>query len=240
MSPSRRNRKSKAGAGPALPILIVVFGSGYLVMALEILAFRIIQPFFGNSIYATGAVLGVVLAALTVGYWLGGTLSVRSIPLKVQAFVLISAGIWIFLLAGIPSSFQAILERTQALGEPARYILAPPWKTIPEWVLALPLGDSTEFRMRIDPLIGSLVLFSVPSALLAMVGPCAVRFLTRDASDAGRMSGWVFALGSLGSIAGVLVTSFWLIAAAGTGANLRITGLLASLLGILAATRSGK
>jgi predicted membrane-bound spermidine synthase len=89
--------------------------------------------------------------------------------------------------------------------------------------------------MRIDPLIGSLILFSIPSALLAMVGPCAVRVLTRKASDAGKMSGWVFALGSLGSIAGVLVTSFWLIAVLGTGANLRLTGLITFALGLVAA-----
>ena len=167
-------------------------------------------------------------------------MSVRSAPLKVQAFALISAGILIFLMAGIPSSFHAILERTQVVGESTGYVLAPPWKTIPEWVLDLPLGRSTELRMRIDPLIGSLILFSIPSALLAMVGPCAVRVLTRKTSDAGKMSGWVFALGSLGSIAGVLVTSFRLIAVLGTGANLRVTGFLALLLSILAATRSRK
>ena len=94
--------------------------------------------------------------------------------------------------------------------------------------------------MRIDPLTGSSVFFSIPSALLAMVGPCAVRVLTRDASDAGQMSGWLLALGSLESIAGVLVTSFRLIAVLGTGANLRVTGFLALLLSILAATRSRK
>jgi uncharacterized membrane protein YccC len=54
------------------------------------------------------------------------------------------------------------------------------------------------------------------------------------------MSGWVFALGSLGSIAGVLVTSFWLIAYLGIGANLRVIGSVAVLLGILAAaSRAG-
>jgi MFS family permease len=221
-------------------MLVVVFLSGYLVMALEILAFRIIQPFFGNSIYATGAVLGIVLTALTIGYWLGGTISVKLAPSRIQATALVIAGLWIFALAGVPKSFGSLVERTQNPRETAAYYLDPPWKSAPEWVLELPLGDSMEYRMRIDPLIGSIILFFVPSLFLAMVGPCAVRALTRTAADAGRMSGWVFALGSLGSIAGVLVTSFWLIAYLGIGANLRVIGSVAVLLGILAAaSRAG-
>jgi hypothetical protein len=88
--------------------------------------------------------------------------------------------------------------------------------------------------MRVDPLVGSLLLFFLPSLLMATVGPCAVKALTGSGTEAGRMSGWVFALGSLGSIAGVLVTSFWLIAVMGIGANLRVTGLLSVALSILA------
>jgi hypothetical protein len=52
---------------PAL--LLVVFISGYLVMALEILAFRIVQIFFGTAIYSTGAVLGIVLSDAWILAW---------------------------------------------------------------------------------------------------------------------------------------------------------------------------
>ncbi len=223
-----------SGAWVTIVILLVVFLAGYLVMALEILAFRIVQIYFGSAIYATGAVLGVVLAALTVGYWTGGSLSVRLRPTRIQATALIVAGLWIFMMGGIPrpiGGFFQVRENPQQISQP---YMKPPWKTVPEWVLDHPLSESIEFRMRMDPLMGSFFLFAIPSMLLATVGPCAIRALTRRAEEAGKTSGWVFALGSLGSIAGVIVTSFWLIAVLGLGANLRLVGVLAVVLGIMA------
>ncbi len=218
-------------------MLPVVFLAGYLVMALEILAFRIIQASLGSAIYSTGAVLGIVLAALTGGYWLGGTLSVRFRPTRIQAIALVTAGVWIFLMGGIPKPVSGVFQKREDPRQAAQAYLQPPWKTVPEWILDHPVSDSNEFRMRWDPLVGSVILFTVPSFLLAMVGPCAIRALTRRAEEAGKTSGWVFALGSLGSIAGVLVTSFWLIAVLGLGANLRLIGLVACLLGALVSLR---
>jgi len=230
----------RARGGLPVPLIVLilctVFLAGYLVMALEILAFRIVQVYFGTAIYATGAVLGVVLAALTVGYWMGGNLSVRYRATRVQATALIVAGLWIFVMAGIPRPIGAVFQsRENPQGMESPY-LTPPWKTMPQWILDHPVSESIEVRMRLDPLVGSIILFAVPSFLLATVGPCAIRILTRKAEQAGPVSGRVFALGSLGSIAGVLVTSFWLIALAGISANLRLVGVVAFALGCLILT----
>ena len=222
--------------GPAIVLLIVVFLAGYLVMALEILAFRIVQVYFGTAIYATGAVLGVVLAALTFGYWIGGTLSVKYRPTRIQAISLIIAGLWIFIMAGIPRPIGDVLQFREDIRAQSTPYLAPLWKTVPDWVLDHPVSESIEARMRFDPLIGALFLFAIPSILLATVGPCAIRVLTRKAEESGKISGWIFALGSLGSIAGVLVTSFWLIAVMGLGANLRLVGLVACILAAITAS----
>jgi MFS family permease len=217
-------------------ILLVVFCAGYLVMALEILAFRISQIYFGTSIYATGAVLGIVLAALTLGYWLGGALSVKYPPAEIQFMSLFIAGLFIFIIAGIPQHINDLFLLRENPQVMTLYHLAPLWKTVSEWIIAHPVSESLEFRMRFDPLIGSLLLFAIPSFLLATVGPCAIRDLTRDAKQAGRVSGWVFAIGSLGSIAGVMVTSFWLIAVLGIDANLRLIGTISILMAIVAFT----
>ena len=224
---SARSRPSRA------LILLVVFCSGYIVMALEILAFRIIQAGIDSSIIATGAILGVILSALTIGYWLGGTWSARFNPTGIQAFALIVAGIWIFSLAGMPDSPSDLVSLNRAIVSGQGVAPPPPWKSVPDYIVNHPISENMEIRLRLDPLLASLYLFAVPSFLLAMVGPCAVQILTRKTSDAGRTAGWVFALGSLGSIVGVIVTSFWLIAYAGITANLRIIGLAALLTGII-------
>jgi spermidine synthase len=58
----------------ARPVEIVVFVAGATLLGVEIAASRVLSPFFGNSLFVWGALIGVVLAGLAVGYWLGGTL----------------------------------------------------------------------------------------------------------------------------------------------------------------------
>jgi MFS family permease len=61
---------------------ILVYGiagwSGYFVMSTELLAGRIVAPFFGGSIYVWGAVITVFMLALALGYLVGGRLSLRN------------------------------------------------------------------------------------------------------------------------------------------------------------------
>jgi len=46
--------------------------TGAIVMAMELTAFRLYAPFFGNSIYVWGSMISVVMLALAAGYSLGG------------------------------------------------------------------------------------------------------------------------------------------------------------------------
>jgi len=56
-------------------LILLVFVTGYLIMSLEILGGRLLAPFFGNSIYVWGSLIGIILMALSGGYYLGGWLS---------------------------------------------------------------------------------------------------------------------------------------------------------------------
>ncbi|MDY6765352.1 MAG: fused MFS/spermidine synthase, partial [Halobacteria archaeon] len=49
-----------------------VMVAGVSSMGLEILAGRIIAPELGSSIYTWGSIIGVFLAALSLGYYHGG------------------------------------------------------------------------------------------------------------------------------------------------------------------------
>jgi spermidine synthase len=56
---------------------VAVFLSGGVLLGVEIAASRVLAPFFGNSLFVWGALIGVVLAGLSVGYWAGGALADR-------------------------------------------------------------------------------------------------------------------------------------------------------------------
>ena len=57
--------------------MAAVFVSGAVLLGVEIAASRVLAPFFGNSLYVWGSLIGVVLTGLAIGYWLGGALADR-------------------------------------------------------------------------------------------------------------------------------------------------------------------
>ncbi len=73
-------------------------------MALEILASRVLAPVFGNSVYVWGSIISVFLAALAVGYQLGGRLADRQPSLPALGRLVLLAGLSqaLLLLAGKP------------------------------------------------------------------------------------------------------------------------------------------
>ncbi len=64
---------------------------------------------------------------------------------------------------------------------------------------------------------GIIVCFP-PMLVLGMYSPLAVRLVLGDPRDAGKVSGGLFALSSLGNIVGIIVTTFVLIPSIGTRA----------------------
>ena len=77
---------------------VVVFVSGAVLMALEIVGSRVLAPYFGNSIFVWGSLISVFLAALSVGYYWGGKLSDRRPSFSQIRILLLIPGVLIFVL----------------------------------------------------------------------------------------------------------------------------------------------
>lgn len=71
---------------------LTVFVCGALVMIYEIIGSRILAPYIGSSTYVWTSLIGVILAALSLGYWLGGKTADRQPDLKILAAVIFLAG----------------------------------------------------------------------------------------------------------------------------------------------------
>jgi spermidine synthase len=80
------------------------FTTGAVVMALEILGSRLLAPVFGTSLFVWGALIGVVLAAMSSGYSTGGWLADRRTPGAVLPWLLLGSGAWTLLLAWVGQS----------------------------------------------------------------------------------------------------------------------------------------
>ncbi len=69
----------------------VAFVAGYSIMALELLGFRIFAPYFGNTIFVWGSLIGTIMLALSAGYFAGGYISEKKPDQKTLNFLLLTA-----------------------------------------------------------------------------------------------------------------------------------------------------
>lgn len=92
---------------------VVVFVCGAALMALELVAARVLAPALGNSIFVWGSVISVVMIALSLGYWLGGQLADKTRASRALAPLIAGAGVLTVL---VPVVAQAVLPFAADLG----------------------------------------------------------------------------------------------------------------------------
>ena len=157
-------------------------------MALEILGSRLLAPVFGNSLYVWGALIGVILAAMSSGYAAGGWFADRYHGGAVLAWLLLVSGAWTFLLAG---AGQRVMLTVSAWVQDPRWgpclaagiLLAPPafcLSGVLPALLRLSIGDLDYLgrqtgRMIAVSTMGSLVgTWGTAFYLLAWLGSMAL------------------------------------------------------------------
>ena len=179
----------------------VVFITGACVLIIELIATRMLSPFFGNTIYTVSSIVGVVLAALSIGYYVGGRLSDK-LPSRRMFYAIITFGGVIVII--LQAASLAILP---FLGE--------------------------NLSLSSGPLVASLTLFLVPSILLGMLSPYAIKLqhLQTPETGIGTIAGNMFFWSTLGSITGSLSTGFVLIPHFGIDHIVLGTGLILLILG---------
>lgn len=103
-------RSELAAMPKQIRLFISVFVSGAVVMALELLGSRLLAPVFGNSIFVWGSLIGVVLASLSAGYYLGGKLADIRPDLETLSLAVFVAGLLVLALPTLtPPVFDAVV-----------------------------------------------------------------------------------------------------------------------------------
>jgi|KBSMisStaDraftv2_1062788.scaffolds.fasta_scaffold03590_8 spermidine synthase len=168
----------------------IIFVTGAAILALELLASRIMTPYFGVSLYIWSGILSITLISLAAGYWHGGRLasgkSGRAPPPEKLAFLF------------------ALMPALASLAIVAACLLYP----------------YLFYRLaRLDLVLGAFIacvaLLFVPLFVTSAMNPLLVAIVLRqksargDLADAG--AGRVFFISTIGSVAGVVLTAFGLI-----------------------------
>jgi len=79
-----------------LAALALVFLGGFVVMVLEVYGAYLMRPYFGGSQEVWLAMIGMVMVALSAGYYLGGRIADRFRRASFLTWLLYPAGVFIF------------------------------------------------------------------------------------------------------------------------------------------------
>lgn len=170
-------------------IYFTVFISGMTTLAAELSASRLIGNIFGTSNLVWAAIIGLMLLYLTLGYFLGGKQADKS-PYAESMYKVLSWGA--FTLGIVP------------------YIANPVLRA------AATAFDGLQVSVMMGAFVTVLVLFSIPITLLGMISPYAIRLSMDDAKKAGKISGNIYAISTLGSFLGTYLPVLVLIPTVGT------------------------
>ncbi len=96
---------------------ITVFVCGALVMVYEIIGSRLLSPYLGASTYVWTSLIGVILGALSLGYWLGGKWADAKPDIKVLASVIFLAGGAVALTILFKDLILALIAESSAILE---------------------------------------------------------------------------------------------------------------------------
>ena len=184
-------------------LLIAIFITGACVLIVEIVATRVLSPFFGNTIFTVSSVISVILAALSIGYYAGGRLADRHPSLR-----------WFFgiiLLSGL------VLLLFHAVGVVVLPVLG--------YALSISIGPLVSSLLLFFPpafLLGTLSPYAVK-----------LQSVSFPEQGVGRVAGRTFFWSTLGSIIGSLLAGFVLIPLFGVNQIIIANGVVLFLLGLI-------
>ena len=181
----------------------VVFLTGGAVLVVEVLAVRVLSPYYGNTIFTVSSVISVILLALSCGYYVGGRLADRHPSLQWFFGIILASGVLHLLLYGLGSVILLPLSGTLSLATG-------------------PLVSSALLFLLPALLLGTVSPYAVK-----------LQSLYAPEQGVGSVAGAIFFWSTLGSITGSLLAGFVLIPTFGIDRILLATGALLVAVGLV-------
>jgi spermidine synthase len=175
-------------------------------LGVEIAAARLLAPYFGASTVVWANTIGVVLVALSAGYWFGGRYADRHPHLRGLCLLVLLAAV---LIAAVPFAARPFLG------------------------FSVDAFDTVSVGGFAGSLFGVLVLVAVPVTLLGAAAPWAVRLAVGEVGHAGEAVGRLYAISTFGSLLGTMLSALLLIPLVGTQRTFLLFALALALVASL-------
>ena len=173
--------------------LIIVFMASACTLVLELVAGRILAPFIGVSLYTWTSIIGVCLAGISIGNFLGGVIADRYGSRRTLGLILFGGGLTSLIILPLAAMDLTTIFPSDGFQALPRHI----------WLM-----------MRI--VLMTSLLFLPPTLILGMVSPIVIKLALTDLRQTGSIAGKIYAVSTVGSIFGTFLTGFYLIPMFGT------------------------
>lgn len=180
-------------------IAILFIISGAAALSYQIVWFKFLALFLGNTTYTQTVVLATFMGGLAIGAALWGRKSdsARN-PLKLYALLELGIGIYCLLYPWFLSLLEGLFLQTVH-------------------TMNLPSDGSTVLVLKF---LTSLATLLLPTILMGGTLPILVRFLSQTIEDSGKNVATLYFLNSFGAVAGSLICGFFLIPAVGLSTSI--------------------
>ena len=159
---------------------IIIFIVEAVCMILELVASRILSPYFGNTNIVWTSVIAIILLSSSIGNYLGGKIADKENQTKSLKYILLISAIFIFLIPIIQEN--VILNIVQIIN-----------------------------NIKIGAIISTIFLFLIPSICLGLIPPIILKLKLDSINNAGKVSGKINAIATIGGIVGTILGGFFFI-----------------------------
>jgi len=134
-----------------------IFISSAILLVLEITAGRLIAPYVGITIYSWTSIIGVVLAGLSLGNWIGGVMADRGSSEKTTGVVLAFAAVFSLLSLLSLSMVAPVLQASELDLISSSFLYVLSMFFIPSVLLGIPTPLLTTLALGLDKRTGHIV-----------------------------------------------------------------------------------
>ena len=163
-------------------LFVLVFCLGMLSMGLQLVASRVLAPFFGSSIFVWASLITTFLAAFSTGSFIGAAVSGK--PVSTQRKIV--------------AALMIVCSATLLFNSLVSY-------NVCDWL------DLHIESLPAKLITTCTLLYFVPVMSLSSITPVCIAYYDRQKKSAGRSAGLLNGTSTLGNIIGVLASAFLLI-----------------------------
>jgi predicted membrane-bound spermidine synthase len=134
-----------------------VFASSALLLVLEIVAGRLVAPYVGVSLYTWTSIIGVILAGLSLGNWLGGVWADNGATGQSVGRVLAAGGLYCLASLALLGPLGAMVQQQGLTLLAASFTLAAVLFFVPAALIGVVTPLLTTLALKLDPRAGHVV-----------------------------------------------------------------------------------